>query len=480
MSDGAPCWGRIVTGLVALGGLAAAVLLVPLDGQPHPAWRIAGRIHPVIVHFPIVLLLLVPLLELGGRRRPAWRDAAGALLLVGLLGAYGAVGAGLALAYADGQGGALLNAHLQGGAAVAAGATFAWMWRGGRWPRAYALMTWLTAAVLGWAAHQGGSLTHGEYYLTEGLPPRVRRALHLAEPPMPETYPADTVMGAAIRPLLDRNCISCHGPAKQKGNYRMDAFALLVAGGASGRRALVPGDVSGSELLRRLRLPRGDKKAMPPEGQPQPTEAEIKLLEWWVAHGAGRDLSLAAAVERDPEFAEILRAARPPGAGELYLPRVGDFSPLAGTITALAHELQVTIAPLSKRPGDGLIVQAFNRSERVTADTVRRLQPLAAFIVEFDLAGTGLDDAAVVEMRAFPHLTRLGLARTPVTGATLGELAGLTQLTVINLSDSALTDAGLLALERCKPLRTVYTAGSRVSPEGTARFLAVRQDCTLP
>jgi uncharacterized membrane protein len=480
MRHGSPSPTRLAAGAAALAGLAAAGWLVPLDGAAHPAWRVAGRIHPVIVHFPIVLLWFVPLLELGGRRRPAWHEAAGVLLAAGMIGAYVAVGAGFALAYADGHDGALLTAHLRGGVAVAAGATAAWLLRGGRWPRAYGLATWLTAVVLGWAAHQGGSLTHGEYYLTEGLPPGVRRSLRLAEPPVSEVYAPDTVMAAAIRPMLERHCISCHGATKQKGNYRMDAFASLTAGGASGRPAVVPGNVTGSELLRRLRLPRGDKKAMPPEGQPQPGEAEIKLLEWWVAHGAGRDLTLAAAVERDPGFEEIFQAARPAGAGEIYIPRVGDYSAVASAMASLARELHLSIVPRSKRPGDGLLVQAFNRAEPITADTLRRLAPIAAFVVELDLAGTGVDDAAVPELRAFPHLERLGFARTPVTGATLGELAGLPRLAVINLSDSALTDAGLQALERGKALRTVYTAGSRVSADGVARFLAVRPDCTLP
>ena len=402
------------------------------------------------------------------------------LLSLGALGAYVAVGAGLALAYADGQNGPLLNSHLQGGVVVAAGATVAWMLQGGRWPRAYVFMTFFTAAVLGWAAHQGGSLTHGEYYLTEGLPPAVRRTLRLAEPPVPEVYPPDTVMGAAIRPMIERNCISCHGPAKQKGNYRMDSFALLLAGGSSGQRAIVPGDIAHSEMLRRLHLPRSDKKAMPPEGQPRPVESEIKLLEWWIAQGASRDLTLAAAVGRDPAFSDLFRAAPSPGAGEVYLPRVGDYAPLAGKISEFTRETGSVLVPLSKRAGDGLILRTRNHESAFDGASLARLAPLAPFIVEAELAGTPITDADLAGLKGFIHLTRLDLARTTVTGTTLDALAALPELTSINLCDSALNDDGLARLATLKPLRRLYVAGSAVTPAGLARFHEMRPDCETP
>lgn len=471
---------RILAGCGALGALAAAVLLLRLEGETHPDWRIAGRIHPVIVHFPIVLLLLVPLLELAGRWRPAWRDAAAGLLAVGAIGAYCAVAAGLALAYADGQNGPLVNDHLQGGVAVAAVATVAWMLRGGQWRRLYLFATWLTAAVLGWAAHQGGSLTHGEYYLTEGLPPGIRHALHLAEPPVPEIYPPDTVMGASIRPMLDRFCISCHGPAKQKGNYRMDTFALLVAGGATGKPVIMPGDPVHSEMLRRLRLPRGDKKAMPPEGQLRPSEAEMKLLEWWIAQGASRDLTLTAAVGRDSGFTDIFRAAPPAGVETVYLPRVGDYSALAAKISKLSHELSFSVVPLSKRPGDGLILRTRNHEASFDGAALSQLEPLAPFIIEAELAGTRIVDADLAELKDFVHLARLDLARTAVTGSMLEELAGLSELESINLCDSQLNDNGLARLVTLKSLRRLYVLGSPVTPAGLARFREMRPDCETP
>src|SRR5580692_4868131 len=58
-----------------------ALLLLPfvfkLDGKAHADWQqFLGRFHPFVVHLPVGLLLLVPLLELAGRTRTALREAA--------------------------------------------------------------------------------------------------------------------------------------------------------------------------------------------------------------------------------------------------------------------------------------------------------------------------------------------------------------------------------------------------------------------
>ncbi|NNC90408.1 MAG: hypothetical protein HKN82_18285, partial [Akkermansiaceae bacterium] len=44
-----------------------------------------------------------------------------------------------------------------------------------------------------------------------------------------------------ILPILEANCIECHGPDKQKSKLRVDQRAVLLRGGDSGLAALVPG-----------------------------------------------------------------------------------------------------------------------------------------------------------------------------------------------------------------------------------------------
>ncbi|MHC4878806.1 MAG: DUF1549 domain-containing protein [Planctomycetota bacterium] len=83
-----------------------------------------------------------------------------------------------------------------------------------------------------------------------------------------------------IRPLLAKRCFKCHGEEKQKGGLRVDAGANLLKGGESGP-SIVPGKPDESLLIESVRY---ESFEMPPDGQLP--EAEIALLEKWVADGA--------------------------------------------------------------------------------------------------------------------------------------------------------------------------------------------------
>src|SRR5437868_6838064 len=52
-----------------------------------------------------------------------------------------------------------------------------------------------------------------------------------------------------IKPVLDRSCVSCHGPEKQRGGLRLDNGLDAHKGGNSGP-VLNPGDGAASRLVR--------------------------------------------------------------------------------------------------------------------------------------------------------------------------------------------------------------------------------------
>jgi len=134
----------------------------------------AGALHPLAVHFPVALLLLVPLLEWGRRRAgaPAGYDAAVGLVLAA--GAVGAVVAALLGLAAGGTGAAapLLVRHRALGLETAVAAVLAWVLRGAwcgsglAWHRRVYLAALLLAVLLVTATGDlGAELTHGAGHL---------------------------------------------------------------------------------------------------------------------------------------------------------------------------------------------------------------------------------------------------------------------------------------------------------------------------
>lgn len=79
--------------------------------------------------------------------------------------------------------------------------------------------------------------------------------------------------------VFQRSCFECHGPERQEADLRLDTADAVKRSGL-----LSESDPGRSELIRRIRLPRGHDEVMPAIGDPLlPTE--VQRLEAWVAHG---------------------------------------------------------------------------------------------------------------------------------------------------------------------------------------------------
>jgi hypothetical protein len=124
----------------------------------------------------------------------------------------------------------------------------------------------------------------------------------------PVSGEAGSLYAQVVQPILQRRCISCHGPEKQKGELRLDSLAGVRRGGQAGL-ALVPGNASESLMIRRLLLPPEDEDHMPPEGKPQPTQAEVGLLQWWINAGASEDGTLAS-IKPDADILRMIEEVR--------------------------------------------------------------------------------------------------------------------------------------------------------------------------
>ena len=111
-----------------------------------------------------------------------------------------------------------------------------------------------------------------------------------------------------IRPILSDHCFSCHGPdaQKMKGGLRLDVREAALGPAKSGKKAILPRDAAGSELVHRLLTDDVDELMPPPEAH-KPLKPEQKaLLQRWIAEGAEYQGHWA--------YQPIVRPSVPPGA----------------------------------------------------------------------------------------------------------------------------------------------------------------------
>lgn len=87
-----------------------------------------------------------------------------------------------------------------------------------------------------------------------------------------------------IRAIWTNKCFSCHSSEKMKGELALDTYEGVIAGGIDGP-ILVKGDASKSDIIRRLKLPKGHHDAMPSKGEPL-SSLQIKAIALWIDKGA--------------------------------------------------------------------------------------------------------------------------------------------------------------------------------------------------
>ncbi len=86
-----------------------------------------------------------------------------------------------------------------------------------------------------------------------------------------------------VEPILQQNCIACHGPTTQSSNLRLDRRASILQGGDSGEKAVVVGRGDESRLVKLIGRVDPDN-VMPPKGKPL-SDRQVGLIRAWIDQG---------------------------------------------------------------------------------------------------------------------------------------------------------------------------------------------------
>jgi len=107
------------------------------------------------------------------------------------------------------------------------------------------------------------------------------RLLAAADVPLPDKVD----FNRDVRPILSENCFKCHGfdPRTRDGGRRLD-----VREGAlkeiDGVRAIIPGQLQGSDLHFRIHSTDKDEQMPPPKSGKKITTRQMAILDRWIEH----------------------------------------------------------------------------------------------------------------------------------------------------------------------------------------------------
>jgi uncharacterized membrane protein/mono/diheme cytochrome c family protein len=428
--------------------------VVPLWLQP------LGRMHPLLLHFPIVILLLAMVMEAfrfrtASESNPAfadfYRSFLNNLLLIGALSAGLTVIMGLFLAKEDGYSGEVLAWHKWSGVAIFFMASLLYWARGKAWYTATIarLGAGVTVLCLIGAGHYGATLTHGDNFLFEPISRQGK--------PAAVAFDKAFVYADVIQPIFEQKCVSCHNADKLKGQLNLATIDAMLKGGRTGK-LFVAGKPDISLLLERIHMPMDEKKHMPPTGKAQLTTQEMALLALWVKGNAEHKKRLIDLPATDSLRLIASRLFKPAETVELFAFDAADEE----TIKELNNDYR-TVAPLAKE-SPALAVNLYNKAT-YSPDKLSELSPVNQQVVYLNLNKMPVKDADLKRISEFDNLQKLDLNFTDITGTGLSELTGLSQLKTLALSGTNVTyDVLQKQLANFKNLKTISLWNTKLTP----------------
>ena len=440
-----------------------------------------GRFHVLALHLPIGIVIVAVVLDFVARREryKALAQASPFLWGAAALSAVLTVALGYLHFAEGGFAGPSGNAHRLLGTTTAAVMLLGW------WIATQPRVTWLkpvigvlALALVTVTGHYGGNLTHGSTFMLEYAPGFLRSLLGAeTNRPKPTSVAAADPYLDVVQPLLKQRCGTCHNGDKREGSFSMASYESTLAGGDTGR-AIVPGNLEGSELYFRITRPPDDEKVMPAEGKTPPTKDQIAILKWWIEKGAPHAKPIGE-VGADASIESLLAA-------QLGL---GGAAPTAATpAVAVAADQQLVgklfaagfLARQLSQSDARLVVSVNSPGNTLDKAALGVLAQAGSQIVDLNLQNAGLDDDDLAALGELGAVTELRLSRNKITDRGVGALARLPRLASLNLYGNAgVTDAGVDALGRIVTLRQVYLWQTGVTPAGGAKLRSARPDLAV-
>ena len=418
-----------------------------------------GRFHPLIVHLPIGFLLLGLMMLVFDRKESKHLNIIRFTFFWGTLSTLIAIFTGTIQHIREGYPWEDVQGHLIFGVFTFILSFLIYLKLKG-----YRLFQGLSHQFLGYGllvvllitGHLGGNLTHGRDHLTAPLPSGLKEALGIKVPSqnlvlLPDTYQELPLYLGVIQPILDQKCVSCHNPKKTKGALLLHNYKGIINGGEEGP-IISRVSPQKSEMLKRIHLPKDEKKHMPPKAKSQLSKAEIKLIGQWINLGAPENATIS-----DLNLSQDLFASFFPNDETGIYPETG-LKPLNKVLLDSLIKMGLQVTPIYKTSSQ-LRISTINVPDFNDQSAALLLMALD-HIVDLDLGQTRVTDTIFDVLQQLKYLTVLKLNRTTISGNGINKLESLQHLKQINLVNSNFDGTYLEDLYSFPALEKVYLFGT--------------------
>lgn len=419
--------------------------------------ELIGRFHPLLVHLPIGILVLAFAMEVASRKSSLQhlQRALPFVLKIAFIGALFSFFTGWIMPKEGEFDEQIIRIHFWSATFLTLSIgllCFLQSIKNRKYRKYYLPVFVLSLIAMSITGHYGGSLTHGSNHLTAPLSTHnnQNKVVNIQEM---------LVYTDIIHPILDRKCISCHNPEKQKGGLLMSSEEGLLTGGKSGR-IFIAGNPAQSTMIQYIHLPDNDELHMPPKGKKQLTQDEIKLLEWWIEKGSTFNTKVS-----DVKPSEAINKILNEKYKNLHLQSIK--IPTAESIAKI-KQAGISVLPMSQNSPEISINLAYDST--LTRRKLKKLNTIAENIIELDVSFTNINDDLMTQISRLKNLQRIKLQNTSITCEGVKKLEKLEHLKSINVYKTEIDNACFTSFEKIKSLEALYLWQTKVSPDAVQEF----------
>ena len=399
-----------------------------------------GRWHPLILHFPIVLIFVTIVQYWRMDKNITWY-----LAITTLFTLVSAV-TGFILSLDGNSKGNIIITHQWLGIGVSF-LMVVWYFKFSKLKdKSIKSLLGLLVVFIVLTGHYGGMVTHGQDFLSFGKSSNEKM---LTLPDNPNIYTH------FVQPIFDKKCVSCHNENKAKGELILSSYNSLLKGGESGP---LMNDLENT-LLHRIELPREDDDHMPPSDEEQLTESEVAILKNWFELGASESLAFT---ELDPESG-IFKIVQ----NKINESKAQSWSDLPEVTDKDLHALNSDYCTIRRlyHGANALQVLIFPQ-KNYSIKVLQNLKPVSNNIIELNLFDLPLTGKEMKLLNSFEHLESLNIRGCTITEEDFNELEYLKNLKVLKAYDTQLGDEVVDRLASFTSLRDLYVFNTNITSSG--------------